>query len=65
MVFARGVVSEFLRSERAAVTVDWVILAALVIGIAAPLASNYYGLLTGAAEAISSYIVEQSSVLPD
>lgn len=54
----------FSRDEEGAVTVDWVVLTALIIGLAAPLGVNYVGQLTGATEVIASGIAGQASLLP-
>ncbi|GIX13958.1 MAG: hypothetical protein KatS3mg118_1917 [Paracoccaceae bacterium] len=53
-----------LRQEHGAVTVDWVVLTALIIGFAAPIGINYVGLLTGASEVVASNIAAQGSLLP-
>jgi hypothetical protein len=54
----------FLRSGEGAVTVDWVVLTALIIGFAAPIGVNYVGYLTGATEVVASNIAAQSSLIP-
>jgi hypothetical protein len=54
----------FATADEGAVTVDWVVLTALVISFAAPIGVNYVGLLTGASEVVSSQIAAQTSLLP-
>lgn len=55
----------FLSDTRGAVTVDWVVLTALIVGLAAPIGINYVGQLTGAAGVIASNVAAQSTLLPD
>ncbi|RMF41798.1 MAG: hypothetical protein D6754_00170 [Alphaproteobacteria bacterium] len=50
--------------EEGAVTVDWVVLTALIVGLAAPLGINYVGQLTGATQVVSSNIKAMSSLIP-
>lgn len=46
----------FVDSEDGAVTVDWVVLTALVMGLTFPLAANYYGMFTSATAVVATNI---------
>lgn len=54
----------FLSDESGAVTVDWVVLTALLVGLATPIGVNYVDQLTGATEAVRDGISAQTSLLP-
>ena len=54
---------DFWTQESGTVTVDWVILSALVIGFAASIGFSYIGQIQSAAEVISDNIKNSSPTL--
>jgi hypothetical protein len=53
----------FLAGKDGAVTVDWVVLTAMIVGLAAPIGINYIGSLTRATQVVASNIAAQDYLI--
>ncbi|MEM9049994.1 MAG: hypothetical protein AAGC92_14895 [Pseudomonadota bacterium] len=57
------ILKSFLKSESGTVTVDWVVLTALVVGLAGPLGINYVAKLTSASAVVADGIRDRTAFL--